>query len=76
MLHSLSTYITEKFFNENDKYPKEIYVYGIELLISSFISTTVILLIGISTNTFFESVIFLISFSVIRVYTGGYHSMT
>ena len=76
MLNSLSTLIANKFFDDNDKYPKEIYIYGIELLISSFISTSVILLIGLLTKTFFESVIFLISFSAIRVYTGGYHSMT
>lgn len=76
MLNSLSTLIANKFFNDNDKYPKEIYIYGIELLISSFISTSVILLIGVLTKTFFESVVFLISFSAIRVYTGGYHSMT
>ncbi|MBQ7964508.1 MAG: accessory gene regulator B family protein [Ruminococcus sp.] len=76
MLNSLSTMIANKFFDDNDKYPKEIYIYGIELLISSFISTSVILLIGLLTKTFFESVIFLISFSAIRVYTGGYHSMT
>lgn len=76
MLHSLASYIATKFFNENDKYPKEIYIYGIELLISSLISTSVILLIGLLTKTFCESIIFLISFSAIRVYTGGYHSMT
>ena len=76
MLHSLSKHITDKFFNENDKYPKEIYIYGIELLISSFISTSVILLIGLLTKTFYESIIFLVAFSLIRVYTGGYHSMT
>ena len=76
MLNSLSSMIANKFFNNNDKYPKEIYIYGIELLISSFISTSVILLIGVLTKTFFESVIFLVSFSAIRVYTGGYHSMT
>ncbi len=76
MLNSLSTMIANNFFDDNDKYPKEIYIYGIELLISSFISTSVILLIGLLTKTFFESVIFLISFSAIRVYTGGYHSMT
>ncbi len=76
MLNSLSTLIANKFFNDNDKYPKEIYIYGIELLISSLISTSVILLIGLLTKTFFESIIFLISFSAIRVYTGGYHSMT
>lgn len=76
MLNFISTKIADKFFDDNDKYPKEVYIYGIELLISSAVSTIVIFLIGLLTNTFFESVVFLISFSAIRVYTGGYHSMT
>ncbi len=76
MLNSLATRIADKYFNDSDNYPREVYIYGIELLISSTISTLVILLIGLLTNTFWESVIFLISFSAIRVYTGGYHSMT
>lgn len=76
MISSLAKSIVNRFFNENDKYPLEVYVYGVELLISSLISTVVIFVIGALTKTFFESVIFLISFSLIRVYTGGYHSMT
>ena len=76
MLNSLATRIADKFFNDSDNYPREVYIYGIELLISSTISTLVILLIGLITHTFWESVIFLISLSAIRVYTGGYHSMT
>lgn len=76
MINSLSKKIANKFFDDNDKYEKEVYIYGIELLISSAVSTSVILLIGLLTHTFFHSIIFLISFSAIRVYTGGYHSMT
>ncbi len=76
MLNSLATRIADKFFYDSDNYPREVYIYGIELLISSTISTLVILFIGLLTHTFLESVIFLISFSAIRVYTGGYHSMT
>lgn len=76
MINNLSTKIAHKFFDDTDKYPIQVYIYGIELLISSAISTLVIFLIGFLTNTFFESVVFLISFSAVRVYTGGYHSMT
>ena len=76
MISTLANYVAKRFFDENDKYPIAVYIYGVELLISSFISTLVILLIGVFTKTFFESVIFLTSFSLIRVYTGGYHSMT
>lgn len=76
MLSFLATKVARHFFDENDKYPMEVYVYGIELLISTLISTTLIILTGVITNSFIESLIFLLSFSVIRVYTGGYHSMT
>lgn len=76
MLHSLSLRIANRFFDSSDKYPIDVYVYGIELLVSSLISTILILAVGLLTGTFAESLIFLLSFSCIRVYTGGYHSMT
>lgn len=76
MLSLLATKIARHFFDDNDKYPMELYVYGIELIISTIISTALIILTGVITNSFIESIIFLFSFSVIRVYTGGYHSMT
>ncbi|MBQ9742957.1 MAG: accessory gene regulator B family protein [Ruminococcus sp.] len=76
MLHNISTRIATRFFDENDKYPSQVYVYGIELLISGIISTLLILGVGVVTRTFLESVLFLAFFSGIRVYTGGYHAMT
>ncbi len=76
MLHNISTRIATRFFDENDKYPSQVYVYGIKLLISGIISTLLILGVGVVTRTFLESVLFLAFFSGIRVYTGGYHAMT
>lgn len=54
----------------------EIYVYGIELLISLLISTVLIVAVGIMTHTLLESIIYLTLFSLIRFYTGGYHCMS
>ena len=76
MLHSLANALASKFFNENDKYPMELYVYGIELVISSIISTFLVILAGIITGSFIECIIYLPVFSVIRSYTGGYHCMS
>ena len=52
----------------------DIYVYGFELLISSLLSTSIILLIGIILRRFFQTIAFLITFSLLRSFTGGYHA--
>lgn len=76
MLHSLASAIANRLFNETDKYPIEVYVYGIELIISSIISTSLIITVGIVTHSLIESLIYIVSFSLIRIYTGGYHCMS
>ena len=76
MIQALARKITNHFFNEDDKYPTEVYAYGVELLISTIITTFLITLTGILTKSLFECVIFQVAFSLIRVYTGGYHCMT
>lgn len=76
MLHSLASNIANRMFDENDKYPMDIYIYGIELVISSIISTSLIMITGLLTHTFIESLIYLLVFSLIRNYTGGYHCMS
>ena len=76
MIQALARKLTNHFFDDKDKYPIEVYAYGIELLISTVITTLLITLAGILTNSFFECVIFQAAFSLIRVYTGGYHCMT
>lgn len=54
----------------------EIYRYGIELIISSIIGITGILIISILTNHMIEGCIYLIAFVSIRKFTGGYHCKT
>ena len=52
----------------------DIYVYGFELLISSILSTSIILLIGIILGKILQTIAFLITFSLLRSFTGGYHA--
>ena len=54
----------------------EIYKYGFELLISSLIGISLILIIGFLSKTFFDSLVFLVCFILLRQSTGGYHSKT
>lgn len=75
MINELSNIITlrlQKVGVIQDKF--EIYKYGFELLISSLIGISLILIIGLLSNTFSDSLVFLVCFIILRQCTGGYHS--
>lgn len=74
MLHRLSERIALSVCNDSDKVPLDIYIYGFELLVSSVIETISLLLIGLLTGKLIDTIIFIISFSSIRVFSGGYHA--
>ncbi len=74
MLHDLSEKIAVFLFNNNDKYPIDVYVYGIELTLSSLAGMLVVLFMGLISGFLIESIIFMISLSIIRIYSGGYHA--
>lgn len=59
-----------------DKEKKEIYVYGIELLISSLIGIVLVLGLSIGLGKVWSGVVFLAVFILVRQYTGGYHADT
>lgn len=52
------------------------YRYGLEITISSIVNIILILLIGICSHHFYESIAFLICFVTLRQFTGGYHANT
>ena len=54
----------------------DVYVYGLELILSFLFSTVVILLTGILLNALDIAIIFLIIFIALRRFTGGYHAPT
>lgn len=74
MLHRLSERIALSVCNDSDKIPLDVYIYGFELLVSSVIETISLLLIGLLTGKLIDTIIFIISFSSIRVFSGGYHA--
>ena len=55
---------------------EEIYVYGIELLISSLIGIVLDLGLSIGLGKVWSGVVFLAVFILVRQYTGGYHADT
>ncbi len=76
MLHTLSQKIAVFLFDEKDSYPMEVYIYGIELVVSSLIGICIVLTAGILTGYLIESLIFMAGLSAIRFFSGGYHADT
>lgn len=52
----------------------DIYVYGVELIISSIINLLICLIISLLFEDFANGLVFFISFSSLRRFTGGFHS--
>ena len=76
MLHSLSKNIAAFLFDNNDKFPLDVYTYGIEICLSSLIGIMLILSIGLISGYFLEGLFYIITLFAIRSYTGGYHADT
>lgn len=76
MLHSLSRNIAVFLFDDNDKFPLEVYIYGIEICLSSLIGIIAILIISFMIGRFFEGILYIIMLFIIRSCTGGYHAQT
>ena len=66
-------FIRQKIFPEEQG---EIYQYGFELWVSSVIGILTVLMIGIISGRFWESVIFYIVFCFTRLFSGGFHAPT
>lgn len=78
MIKNLSENITDYFYsnkiiNENER---EIYIYGLQLIISSITGIVVILTLGSIFDIITNTGLFLIAFIPIRMYSGGYHANT
>ena len=55
---------------------EELYHYGLTLLIKKILHSMIILLIGLVGGEFWGVLFFLLAYSTIREYSGGYHAKT
>ena len=55
---------------------KDVYLYGLEVMISSLLSTLLILIIGLALNRFIDTLSFLVVFIGLRSFSGGFHANT
>lgn len=70
--------ITDKIIlamkNKNISFDEEVVEFGLEIILMKIIFAAVTVLIGILMNCFLESIIYAVSFSLLRQYGGGYHA--
>lgn len=78
MLHSLSKAIAFFLMSKHcfEKEELDVYVYGVELVLSSAIGILLILILSIAFSLLWEGVIFILAFTALRSFTGGYHCYT
>lgn len=50
--------------------------YGYEVLISTIVGYTIVLLLSVLSGSLKEGIVFLVVFVITRMYTGGYHAQT
>lgn len=55
---------------------EELIRFGLEVMIEKLIFICIVAILGLLMNCFFESILFTLSFSILREYGGGYHAET
>jgi accessory gene regulator B len=74
LANNLTEYLLKKEIVEQDNF--QVYVYGIEVLLSTLSNIFLALMTGIILGMLFETLTFLFAFAILRVYCGGYHAKT
>lgn len=77
MIQRWSYYLTQKIFDSQCEIEEfEIHQYGIEVIISTFINVSLLLLIGVITHTVPDAIMYFFLFMILRKFCGGYHCRT
>ena len=78
MLHKISSSLADRLINAEivTRESRDVYIYGIEVLLSSLLSTLLILIIGLALNRFVDTLSFLAVFIGLRSFSGGFHANT
>lgn len=76
MLNKVACKLAKKLVECSDADKEEIYIYGLELIISTFFGLISILLISCLLSHFTSGLVFISVFVPLRLFTGGYHAAT
>lgn len=76
MLNKVAGELAKKLVNCSDTDKEEIYIYGLELIISTFFGLFSILLLSCLLSCFTSGLVFISVFVPLRLFIGGYHAET
>lgn len=76
MLYKMSVKLAKKLVEHSEDKKEDIYIYGLELIISTIIGLSSILLMSYMLSELKSGLIFIIMFVPLRLFTGGYHATT
>lgn len=78
MIQKIAIKVTEVLLRHRiiEEEDREIYSYGLELILSNIINLLTLLILTIVLGTYIESIVFLVFLIPIRLYAGGYHAKT
>jgi accessory gene regulator B len=78
LIINLSIWVSELLINSEivKEEDKDIYQYGLELLISTDINVAMVMTIGIFFHKTLQTILFLLEYCFVKRYAGGYHAST
>ena len=76
MLNKVSSKLAKIIADGSERRKEAVYTYGIEIILSTMIGISSILIVSGLLHEFKLGVIFLLVFAPLRVFTGGYHAVT
>lgn len=76
MLNKVAGKLAKKLAECSDADKEEIYIYGLELIISTFFGLISILILSCLLSRFISGLVFVFVFVPLRLFTGGYHAAT
>ena len=76
MLNKVSTLLAKKLAENLGEEKEEIYIYGFELIISTFLGLASIMLFSGFMSEVLSGIVFFLVFIPLRLFAGGYHATT
>ena len=77
MIQGISNWLLDICNNNNViDYDEEIFLYGVEVIITSLINIALLLTVGLVSGTTDQALVYFVSYAFLRKFIGGYHCNT
>lgn len=74
MITKFSEYLSKEIVKAGGKESKGVYFYGLQIILGTIVSYFMIIITGIILNRVSETLVYILYFSAVRIYAGGYHA--